>query len=203
MVKKYKKVNENKNRRIFRGIDNNRRIIRQLSNYRPNKKSKQEKIDNNNSEEMLRQYQEENSHPNIVFYEESYLNNEDGTELNNLPNTQNQAVPQGINSNHVEEEENNNSNNLGEVSEFDFINNDMGNDSPSQNTENDNDDKLNLDIIAGLCDNIHANKKQSLYPESSLENPENPNAHNGSVDRQNERRRGDMIGGLTRNATPS
>ncbi len=120
--------------------------------------------------------------------------------MNNLPNTQNQAVPQGINSNHVEEEENNNSNNLGEVSEFDFINNDIDNDSPSQNTENDNDDKLNLDIIAGLCDNIHANKKQSLYPESSLENL---NAHNGSVDRQNERRRGDMMGGLTRNATPS
>ena len=197
MVKKYKKTNENKNRRIFRGIDNNRRIIRQLFNYRPNKKSKPEKKEKNNSEEMLQQFQEKFSHPNILLYEEPLLNNENATEGNNLPNIQNEAVPQDINSNHVEDE-NKKSNNFEEISQFDFINSDIGNDPPNQNTENDNDDKFNPDIFDDLCDNIHTNQKQSFYPEPSLENL---NAHNGSVDRQNERRREDMFG-LTRNATP-
>ena len=197
MVKKYKKTNENKNRRIFRGIDNNRRIIRQLFNYRPNKKSKPEKKEKNNSEEMLQQFQEKFSHPNILLYEEPLLNNENATEGNNLPNIQNEAVPQDINSNHVEDE-NKKSNNFEEISQFDFINSDIGNDPQNQNTENDNDDKFNPDIFDDLCDNIHTNQKQSFYPEPSLENL---NVHNGSVDRQNERRREDMFG-LTRNATP-
>ena len=197
MVKKYKKTNENKNRRIFRGIDNNRRIIRQLFNYRPNKKSKPEKKEKNNSEEMLQQFQEKFSHPNILLYEEPLLNNENATEGNNLPNIQNEEVPQDINSNHVEDE-NKKSNNFEEISQFDFINSDIGNDPQNQNTENDNDDKFNPDIFDDLCDNIHTNQKQSFYPEPSLENL---NAHNGSVDRQNERRREDMFG-LTRNATP-